>query len=84
MCMHAQSLNPVTPWTVTHQTPLFLEFSRQEYWSGLPFHPLGDLPNPGIKPTPLSTLAMAGRFFTTELSGKPQGKTLLSSLFNNL
>ena len=39
-----------TPWTVAHQAPLFMEFSRQEYWSGLPFPSSGDLPNPGIKP----------------------------------
>ena len=38
----------VTPWTVAHQAPLSMEFSRQEYWSGLPFSPPGDLPNPGI------------------------------------
>ena len=37
----------VTPWTVAHQTLLFLEFSRQEYWSGLPFPPPADLPDPG-------------------------------------
>ena len=40
----------VTPWTVAHQAPLTLEFSRQEYWSGLPFPSPGDLPNPGIEP----------------------------------
>ena len=40
-----------TPWTIAHQAPLSLGFSRQEYWSGLPCPPLGDLPNPGIKPT---------------------------------
>ena len=39
-----------TPWTVAHQAPLSLEFSRQEYWSGLPFPSPGDLPDPGIKP----------------------------------
>ena len=38
------------PWTVAHQAPLFLEFSRQEYWSGLPFPSPGDLPDPGINP----------------------------------
>ena len=37
-------------WTVTHQVPLSMGFSRQEYWSGLPFPPPGDLPNPGIEP----------------------------------
>ena len=39
-----------TPWTVAHQAPLSVGFSRQEYWSGLPFPSPGDLPNPGIKP----------------------------------
>ena len=39
----------VTPWTVTRQAPLSIEFSRQEYWSGLPFLSLGDLSYPGIK-----------------------------------
>ena len=54
-----------TPWTVTHQTPLHMGFSKQEYWSGLPFPPPRDLPNPGIKPTPLMSPALAGGFFTT-------------------
>ena len=40
----------VTPWTVTHYAPLSMEFSSQEYWSGLPFPFPGDLPNPGIEP----------------------------------
>ena len=42
----------VTPWTVAHQAPLSMGFSRQEYWSGLSFSSPGDLPNPGIEPTP--------------------------------
>ena len=58
----------VTPWTVAHQTPLSVGFSRQEYWSGLPFPPPGDLPNPGITP---KSPALAGRFFTPEPPGKP-------------
>ena len=41
-----------TPWTVAHQSPLFMGFPRQEYWNGLPFPSPGDLPNPGIKPRP--------------------------------
>ena len=53
-----------TPQTVAHQGPLSMEFSRQEYWSGLPF-PSGDLPDPGTKPKSLVSLALAGRFFTT-------------------
>ena len=40
----------VTPWTVAHQAPQHMEFSRKEYWSGLPCPPPGDLPDPGIKP----------------------------------
>ena len=42
--------NAVTSWTVAHQAPLFMGFSRQEYWSGLPFPSPGDLPDPGIEP----------------------------------
>ena len=40
----------MTLWTIAHQSSLSMGFSRQEYWSGLPFPPPGDLPNPGIKP----------------------------------
>ena len=45
------------PWTVACQAPLSLEFSRQEYWSGLPCPPPGDLPKPGIEPRPLALQA---------------------------
>ena len=61
----------VTPWTVTRQVPPSMEFLRQEYWSGLSFPPLGDLPDPGIEPVSLMSLALAGGFFTTESPGKP-------------
>ena len=57
-----------TPWIVTCQIPLFMGFSRQEYWSGFPFPFPGDLPDPGIKPR---SPALVGRFFTTEPPGKP-------------
>ena len=40
----------MAPWTVAYQAPLSMGFSRQEYWSGLPFPSPGDLPNPGIEP----------------------------------
>ena len=43
----------MTPWTVALQAPLSMGFPRQEYWSGLPFPPSGDLPDPGIKPASL-------------------------------
>jgi len=54
-----------TPETVALQAPLSVEFSRQEYWSGLPFPPPGDLYHPGIKPASPASPALAGRFFTT-------------------
>ena len=60
----------VTPWTVAHQAPLSMGFSRQEYWSGLPFFSPGDLPNPGTEP---ESPALAGRVFTIEPPWKPQG-----------
>ena len=56
----------VTPWTVAHQGPLTLGFPRREYWSGLPFPPPGDLPNPRMEPGYPASLALAGGFFTTE------------------
>ena len=55
----------MTLWTIAHQTPRSMGSSRQEYWSGLPRPPLGDLPDPGIEPTPLISPALAGEFFTT-------------------
>ena len=53
-----------TPWTVAHWAPWSMEFSRQEYWSGLLFPSPGDLPDPGIEPMSLTSPALAGRFFT--------------------
>ena len=58
---------PVTPWTVAHQAPLSIGFSRQEYWSGLPFPSLGDLLDPGIKP---GSPALQVDSLPTELLGK--------------
>ena len=54
----------VTPWTVAHQAPLSMGFSRQEYWSGVPLPSPGDLSDPGIEPSSLMPLALAGRLFT--------------------
>ena len=54
----------VTPWTVAHQDPLPMGFARQEYWSGFPCPPLGDLPDPGIEPASPAAPALAGKFFT--------------------
>ena len=65
----------VTLRTVALQAPLSMGFSRQKYWSGLPFPSLGDLLNQGIKPaTPVSV----GRFFTAEPLGKPKIQTYVS------
>ena len=54
-----------------------MEFSRQEYWSGLPFPPLGDPPDPRIEPMSPETSALVGGFFTTEPPGKPSKITLM-------
>ena len=62
-----------TPWTADHHATLSMEFSGQEYWSGLQFLPPGDLHDPGVEAT---SLALAGRFFTTELPGKPLNYTV--------
>ena len=56
----------VTPWTIAHQALPSMGFSRQEYWSGLPFPSPGDLPNPGIKP---GSPALQADALTTELPG---------------
>ena len=77
--MHAKSLQwcptlcPIqTLWTVAHQTPLSMGFSRQEYWSGVPCSPPGDLPNPGTEPAFLTSPALAGGFFTTSFTWEAQ------------
>ena len=58
----------VTSWTAAHQAPLSIGFSRQEYWSGLPFPSPGDLPDPGIEP---GSPALQADSLPTELWGKP-------------
>ena len=79
MCVSAKSLSRVqlfvTPCTVAHLAPLSMGFSRQEYWSGLPCPPSGDLPDPEIKTVSLLSLALAGRFLLPEPPGKPREDT---------
>ena len=57
-----------TPWTIVHQVPLSMEFSRQEYWTGWPFPSPGDLPNLGIEPESLALQA-------DSLPSEPPGKS---------
>ena len=84
--MKVKSLSHVqlfaTPWTVAHQTPPSMGFSRQEYWSGLPFPSPGDLPNPGIEPSsptlqadalpsePPGKISMEDRIWKERIQGK--------------
>ena len=67
--VHTKSLQSCptlcNPWTVACQTPLSMGFSRQEYWSGLPYPPPEDLPDLRIEPVSLMSPALAGRFFST-------------------
>ena len=63
-----------TLWTVAHQALLFMGFSRQEYWNGLPFPLPGNLPNPQIEPVSLTSPALACRFFTTSTTREAHAK----------
>ena len=80
--MYVKSLNWVwlfvTPWTVAHQVPWSMGFSRHEYWSGLPFPSPGDLPDSGIKPR---SPALHADTLPPELQGKPHNITLRPSFF---
>ena len=62
MYVHVQS---AAPWTVAHQAPLSMEFSRQEHWNGLSFPSPGELLDPGVEPASLTSPSLAGGFFTT-------------------
>ena len=63
-----------TLWTITRQAPLSMGFFRQEYWSGLPCPPPGDLPNPGIEQAALTSSSLIGRFFTCTIWEAPNGE----------
>ena len=68
MCVLSRSVvsNSASPWTVAHQAPLSMGFSRQEYWSGLPFPSPEDLPDPGIEP---GSPALQANSLSYELQG---------------
>ena len=66
MCVSVCMLSHVQLFaTPAHQAPLSMEFSRQEWWNGLPFPTPGGLPDPGIEPMSLASIALVGGFFTT-------------------
>ena len=75
--------NSAIPGTIASQDPLSMEFSRQEYWSGLPFPTPGDLPNPAIKLTSHVPPALAGGFFTTASPGTASGGTQTKPINKN-
>ena len=85
-CQHssvcAQLLSHVWPfailWTIAHQVPLTMGLSQQEYWSGVPFPPPGDLPSSRIKPASLASPALADRFITT---APPDGQPKTERVF---
>ena len=67
MCVLSHVQLFVTPWTVARQAPLSMGYFKQEYWSGLPFPPPGNLPNPRNEPV---SPALTSGFFTTETQGR--------------
>ena len=75
-CMHTQLLSCVfaTPWAVAHLAPLSMGFPRQEYWSGVPFLPPGDLPDSGIKPMSPASPALSGG--VESFTAAPPGKSI--------
>ena len=75
----AQWYLTATPWTVAHQASLSMGFSSQEYWSGSPCPPPGNLPKPGIKPLSLTFPALVGWFFTTSATWEAPGSLLRPS-----
>ena len=77
LCVHAKSvplyLTPCDPMDYSPQAPLSMGFPRQDYWSGLPFPPPGDLPNPhGMEPMSLTSPALARGFFIASTTWEPQ------------
>ena len=72
--------NSVNLWTVPYQASLSIGFSREEYWSALPFPPTGDLPDPGIKPMSLIVPVLAGRFFTISARGEALSTKIIKNV----
>ena len=86
MCVLGCSVvsDSVTPWTVAHQTSLSMGFSRQEYWSELPFPTPGDLPNPEMEPVSLVSPALADGYFATGTTWEAKSRdTTVSQSINS-
>ena len=77
MCVSSVVSDSATPWTVACQAPLSMGFPRPEDWSGLPFPPPGNLPDPGIELMSPVLPELAGGFFTTVPAGKPSTDFIL-------
>ena len=80
-CVRAKSLSVqifAAPQIVAHKAPLSVGFSRQEYWSGMPRLPPGDLPDPGLELLSLAAPALAGKFFTTSAAWEARTVGLVS------
>ena len=73
MCMHVCRVASVMSDSVAHQVPLSLGFSRQQYWSGLPCPPSGDLPNPGFEPESPASPALQADSLPLSHRGSPWG-----------
>ena len=85
VCMLSRSSHVqffVTPWTVACQAPPSMGFSRQEYWSGLPFPPLRDIPDPAIEPSSSMSPTLAGRFFTTSTTWEAPEVVYTGNIFS--
>ena len=79
MCVQLlRSCPTLRSWTVAQQAPLSMGSSRQESWSGLPFPPPGDLPDPGIEPASPVSPTLQADFFTPEPPGKPRKENTYS------
>ena len=86
MCVRAQSCPTLCdPMDCSPPGSSVTKFSRQEYWSGLPFPPSGDLPDPGTEPKSLASPALAAGFFTTAPPGKPHSdKYMYMNIHNGI
>ena len=85
MCVFSCVQLFLIPWIIVRQAPMSMDFSRQEYWSGLPFSTPRDLPDPEVEPASLMSPALKGRFFTNDATWEAQlSKTWINYSFSLL